>query len=121
MDTRKEMKRQFLERRPEAGVFQIRNTVEDKILLGSSKNLHGPFNKHRFMLTHRAHDNRQLQADWDRLGPSSFAFEVLQIVDQKDDPAFSLDDELTLLEEIWLEKTQPLAPRGYNTNKRIRE
>jgi biotin operon repressor len=121
MESRKEMKRQFTEAPKEAGVFQIRNTVDGKVLLGSSTNLHGPFNKHRFMLTHRMHDNRKLQADWDRLGPDAFAFEVLEVVEAKDDPGFSLTDELTLLEQIWLEKLQPLAPRGYNTNARIRE
>lgn len=121
MESRKEMKRQFRETPKEAGVFQIRNTVDGKVLLGSSTNLHGPFNKHRFMLSHRVHDNRQLQADWDRLGADAFAFEVLEVVKPKDDPGFSLADELTLLEQIWLEKLQPLAPRGYNTGTRIRE
>lgn len=121
MESRKEMKRQFLETPKEAGVFQIKNTVEGKVLLGSSLNLHGPFNKHRFMLSHRMHDNRRLQADWDRLGPDAFAFDVLEVVEPRDDPGFSLADELTLLEQIWLEKLQPLAPRGYNTGARIRE
>jgi hypothetical protein len=32
-----------------------------------------------------------------------------------------VSDELTLLEQIWLEKLSPLAPRGYNTGTRIRE
>ena len=33
---------------------------------------------------------------------------------QKDEPGFSVSDELTLLEQIWMEKLSPLAPRGYN-------
>jgi hypothetical protein len=31
------------------------------------------------------------------------------------DPPRELDDELTLLEQIWLEKLEPYGDRGYNT------
>ncbi len=121
METNKELKRKYLETPKRAGVFQVRNVVDNKVLLGSSTNLHGPLNKHRFMLSTGAHDNAALQADWKRLGPDAFAFEELEVVKVKDDPAFSLEDELTLLEELWLEKLSPMAPHGYNTNRRIRE
>jgi hypothetical protein len=48
-------------------------------------------------------------------------FEILEVVQVKDDPNFNLKDELTLLEQIWLEKLQPFGERGYNTSDRIRE
>ena len=38
-----------------------------------------------------------------------------------DDPKFNLSDELTLLEQIWLEKLQPFIPNGYNINSNIRQ
>jgi hypothetical protein len=38
----------------------------------------------------------------------------------KDDPNFNLQDELTLLEMMWLEKLQPVE-NGYNLTTRIRE
>ena len=47
--------------------------------------------------------------------------EVLEVVKQKDDPSFSLTDELTLLEQAWLEKLQPLEPHGYTRGTQIRE
>ncbi|WP_437658408.1 GIY-YIG nuclease family protein [Sorangium sp. So ce1182] len=93
-----------------------------KVFLGSSTNLHGPLNKHRFMLKIGHHDNKQLQKDWDTLGPGAFELEILEVVQVKDEPTFSLDDELTLLEQIWLEKLEPYGERGYNTKgKRLRE
>lgn len=68
------------------------------------------------------HENKQLQKDWNALGPDAFAFEILEVVEQKDTPSFSLADELTLLEQIWLEKLEPYGERGYNTKgRRIRE
>jgi len=65
--------------------------------------------------------NREQQQDWDELGPDQFAFEVLEVVQVQDDANFNLKDELTLLEQIWLEKLQPFGERGYNSSDRIRE
>jgi hypothetical protein len=55
------------------------------------------------------------------LGPDQFLLEILEVVQVQDDPNFNLKDELTLLEQVWLEKLQPFRERGYNTNDRIRE
>lgn len=39
----------------------------------------------------------------------------------KDDPNSSVAAELTLLEQIWLEKLNPFGERGHNINTRIRQ
>jgi len=114
VDARSEIKKQYREAPREAGVFQVKNTVNGKILLGSSKNLHGPLNKHRFLLSIGRHWIKTMQDDWDRLGPDAFVFEVLEVLKQKDDPAFNLEDELSLLEQIWTERVQPFGEGGYN-------
>ena len=119
--TRKEIHREYKERVKPAGVFQVKNLTNGKVLLGSSLNLEGPLNRHRFMLKIGSHTNKELQKDWDELGPDHFAFEILEGVKRKDDPNFNLKDELTLLEMIWLEKLQPFGERGYNLNEKIRE
>ena len=104
-----------------AGVDQVKNLANGKVLLGSSMNLEGPLNRHKFMLKIGSHHNKDLQKDWDELGAEKFVFEILEQVQVKDDPNFNLKDELTLLEMIWLEKLQPFGERGYNINERIRE
>ena len=120
--TRKEINQEYLERAKPAGVFQIKNTVNGKVLLGSSLNLEGPLNKHKFMLKIGSHKNKALLEDWKQYGEEQFAFEILEVVDVKDDPNFNLKDELTLLEEIWLEKLQPFGEKGYNSvDVKIRE
>ncbi len=121
MKTRKEIHREYKERVKPSGVFQIKNMVNGKILLGSSLNLEGPLNKHRFMLRINGHPNKELQKDWNELGSDQFTFEILETIQVKDDPNFNLKDELTLLEEIWLEKLQPVGERGYNSGVKIRE
>lgn len=119
--TRKEIHREYKERVKPAGIFQVKNLVNNKVLLGSSLNLEGPLNKHRFMLKINSHPNKELQNDWNELGPEQFSFEILETVPPSDDPNFNLKDELTLLEEIWLEKLQPFGERGYNSSAKIRE
>jgi hypothetical protein len=112
--TRAELRRAYKETPRQAGIFQIKNTQNGKILLGSSTNLHGPLNKHRFNLSIGSHDNPLLQKDWNQFGAGAFTFDILEIVKPSDDPLFDLDDELTLLEQIWLEKLGLPGERGYN-------
>src|SRR5689334_10842567 len=121
MQRRKEINRAYQERVKPSGVFQVRNLANGKVLLGSSLNLEGPLNKHRFMLQINSHPNKELQKDWNEFGPDQFTFEILETIPVKDDPNFNLKDEMTLLEEIWLEKLQPFGERGYNDGPRIRE
>lgn len=121
MKSRKDINREYKERVKPSGIYQVKNTVNGKVLLGSSLNLEGPLNRHKFMLKIKSHPNKELQKDWDELGADKFVFEILEEVKVKDDPNFNLKDELTLLEQIWLEELQPFGERGYNINEKIRE
>lgn len=119
--TREQLKTEYKERKKPAGVFQIKNTANGKVYLGSSLNLEGPLNAHRFMLITGSHRNEALQLDYDTCGADAFIFEILEEVKQSDDPNFNLLDELTLLEQIWSEKLQPFGERGYNKDGKIRQ
>ncbi len=121
MKSRKDIIREYKERPKPAGVFQVKNTTNGKVLLGSSLNLDGSLNKHKFGLSIGRHPNDALQKDWNALGSDKFAFEILEVVKVKDDPNFNLEDELTLLEQIWLEKLQPVGAGGYNKDSNIRQ
>lgn len=119
--TREEIKREYKERKKPAGIFQIKNVANGKLYLGSSLNIEGPLNGHKFMLKIGNHRNEALQKEWNEFGEEKFVFEILEVVKVKDDPNFNLEDELTLLEQIWAEKLQPFGEKGYNTDPRIRQ
>jgi hypothetical protein len=119
--TQQEINREYKDRKKPAGVFQVKNTSNGKVLLGSSLNLEGPLNSHKFMLTIGRHRNEALQKEWNEYGQDKFVFEILEVVKVKDDPNFNLSDELMLLEQIWLEKLQPFGERGYNIGTEIRQ
>jgi group I intron endonuclease len=120
--SRKDIQSEYKERSKSAGVFQVKNVVNGKVLLGSSLNLDGPLNGHRFMLEISGHTNKALQKEWNEFGANKFVFEILEVVKvNDDDPNFNLDDELTLLEQIWLEKLKPFGECGYNIDAHIRQ
>jgi hypothetical protein len=110
--SRKDLKREFKERKKQAGVFRVKNTANGKVFLGSSLNLEGVFNGCRFQLSMGSHRNKGLQKEWNEFGAERFAFEILETVKVKDDPHFNLEDELTLLEQVWIEELQPFGEKG---------
>jgi group I intron endonuclease len=121
VNLRRESIRAYKERVKPAGIFQVKNTVNGKVLLGSSLNLEGPLNSHKFMLTIGRHRNEELQKEWNEYGAEKFVFEILEVVKVSTEPGFDINDELALLEEIWLEKLQPFGERGYNRDSHIRQ
>lgn len=77
MDRKRELKQQFKETEVEAGVYQIRNTVNSKILVGSTKNLK-TINGIQFMLEMNNYTtNNELQKEWKEYGKDAFEFEIL--------------------------------------------
>ena len=112
---RRKLKRDYKERPPQAGVFQIRNLVNGKILVMSTMNLAAAFNRHRFQLEHGSHRNRGLQKDWTDHGPDMFIFEVLDEIGQgAHDPDRDRSADLAFAEEFWLAQLQPYEEKGYN-------
>lgn len=102
------------------GVFLIRNNVNDKVFLGVSLNLEGIINRHRFQLKHGIHANKALQADWNKLGSSNFAFEIVDELTPSQDGTRDYRQELALLEKLWIENLRPFGDRGYNERKQTR-
>ena len=116
MGRKQELKQQYKEAQIEAGVFQIRNTKNQKVLVLSTANLK-TINGRRFELQSGGFTNRDLQKEWQEFGEESFVFEVLEVLKGKDDPARDLKLMLAELEETWLNKLEPYGDRGYNRRK----
>jgi group I intron endonuclease len=115
----KELKREYkLNHRP-MGVYQIRNVVNEKILIGASIDLSGILNRHKFQLKMGNHPNGALQSEWNEFGGENFAFEILDEITPKEGRDHR--EELAFLEDLWLEKSQPYGDRGYNERKKGRE
>ncbi|WP_102346275.1 GIY-YIG nuclease family protein [Bacillus sp. Marseille-P3661] len=114
MDRKRELKQQYKETTVEAGVYQIKNKLNNKILIGSTRNFK-TLNGTKFMLeTNGYTTNKQLQTEWTQYGKDAFTFDILEKLKQNDDPYFNEKEALADLEEKWLEQLQPYGERGYN-------
>ena len=82
------------------GIYAIRDRASGHLLLGASRNVHAALNRARFELRMGKHADRVLQAEWDRSGADGLAFEVLELVKEREDADFDYGDELKALEQI---------------------
>ena len=93
------------------GVYRIRNTRNDKSYIGFGTDLPAKINRHKAELKFGSHRNRELQDEWNLFGESSFQFEVLDELDQKEDSQASPIEEVQVLKEMWMRK---LEKEGYS-------
>lgn len=104
MTDRRALKRQYLETKTRAGVYAIRNRVNGRVLLAGSNNAQAAINRHRFQLKYGSHRNRELTRDWQQHGESAFTFEIVDLVDFRDEPDFDVGEELEALVALWREE-----------------
>jgi len=64
------------------GIYGIKNMINDKIYVGSSKRIPYRMNNHRKRLTANIHDNPHLQNAWNKYGVTAFDFCVLEECDE---------------------------------------
>ena len=94
---------------PPMGIYAIRDRASGHMLLGASRNVHASLNRARFELRMGKHADRVLQAGWNRSGADGLAFDVLELLKERDDAHFDYEGELKALEQIHRE-LQGLAP-----------
>ncbi|WP_319406101.1 GIY-YIG nuclease family protein [uncultured Desulfosarcina sp.] len=112
---RKELINDYKQTIQPMGIYQIRNMINGKIFIGSSKNLKGIINRNKFQLKNGLHMNKAMQRDFNEVGAESFTFEIIDQIRPRDDMKGDYTEELQLLEEMWIEKLQPYNEKGYNT------
>jgi hypothetical protein len=108
---RKALIREYKQRRPPMGVYRVACTVTGNALVAASRDLPSILNRHRAQLGLGAHPSRELQADWTAHGPASFTFEVLDTWTPADTPDYDPIADLTVLEDLWLERLTLSADR----------
>ncbi|UHA72802.1 GIY-YIG nuclease family protein [Paenibacillus sp. 481] len=116
MDRKKELVQQYKELKTVAGVYQIKNNVNQKIWIDSTRNVKTLEGK-RFMLQLGTHMNKALQREWNEFGETAFTFELLEPLKQQENVYVDTKDELKKLEEKWMEQLQPYDERGYHTKR----
>lgn len=89
-----------------SGIYQIRNTVNNKIYVGSTVDFEFRKREHFYRLNKGIHYNKHLQKAWNKYGSECFEFEVLEVC------------QITFLQEkeqTWIDKLDAYN-KGYNNN-----
>lgn len=70
--------------RETCGIYKITNTKNDKVYIGSSKNILNRWGNHIFNLVGGKHHSNEFQKDFEKYGVENFIFQVLKILDNKE-------------------------------------
>jgi len=118
MKSRYELREEYKQKKYKMGVFQIRNSNNNRIFVSCSLDLDAIWHAQKLQLDIGIHSNSELQKDWNEFGSGNFCFEILEILEQNDDKPREFKKELKSLEERIVEELQPFENRGYNRKKK---
>lgn len=117
MKTKKELKDDYKQMKFVIGVFQITNTVNNKIYIEGSTNVTARWNRYITQLNFGSHPILDLQKDWKEFGEEKFSFEILSEIKQDDADEKDYAKEVKDLEELYAEELKPYGEKGYNKRK----
>jgi len=106
--------REFKDTLRPMGVYQIKNKLNGKVLIGSSNNLSAILNRFKAELKMGSCRNKTLQNEWKQFGPEVFEFKELEVLEPLNNPSYDPTEDLHFLEEIWTKKLSPYGDKGYN-------
>jgi hypothetical protein len=103
-DRRRELVREYKERKPQRGVYAIRCTATGEVWASASPKLDSQQNSTWFQLRMGGHPNRALQAAWNAHGEAAFSYEIAAELDDAERSDYALKADLKALEAEQREK-----------------
>lgn len=93
-----------------SGIYSIINKINNKIYVGSSKNIMNRKSQHYSELRGGYHENIFLQRAWNKYGEENFEFKILEIVNNLED--------LLYIEQKYIDKYFDNCKNCYNINSK---
>lgn len=92
---------------PIMGVYSIKNKINNKYYIGSSKDVVKRIKTHKQHLLKGCHNSRVLQKEYDMYGEEGFNFDIIEIVKE--------EELLTAYEKYYIYKYNAIVKyKGYN-------
>jgi hypothetical protein len=98
---RRELARRARDAFPAMGVYAIRNHATNSVCVKASRNVPAAINRLTYELRHGGQRDHDLQSAWNAHGAAGVTLDVLELVRERDDPAFDYGAELALLETLY--------------------
>ncbi|MBW8812358.1 MAG: GIY-YIG nuclease family protein [Caulobacterales bacterium] len=99
--SRRQILRDYKERKAPAGVYAVRCAGSGEVWVGATRNLDAQKNSVWFGLSTGGHVNRAMQAAWAAHGAAAFAYEPLERIEDEDLTPLGLADALKARERHW--------------------
>lgn len=92
-----------------SGIYRIRNSIDNRIYIGSSKDFRERFKKHEFDMAEGKHHSIHLDRFCSKyFNEVVFFFEILELTKESD---------LVIREQYYLDTLKPFGERGFNMRK----
>lgn len=114
MINKKELIKEYKNKKHPAGLFAVKNNPDNKMFIGISLNLPAKLRGITFELEMGNHAFSNLAKDYKRLGKENFEIFILDEIEVKDETERELRNELETLENIWIEKLKAEGVTFYN-------
>lgn len=100
MKTKKELREEYRQIKKPMGVFQIRNNINNRVMIDNSIDMVSKWNRHKMELKWGKHRNKSLQKDWNEHGEVNFVFEVLAEMEYNQEQHIRDSRELKTLQNL---------------------
>jgi hypothetical protein len=114
MIDKKQIKEDYKSKRQPAGIFAVHNLHDNKMFIGTSKDLPSVLKRFEFTLTMGSFPYQNLIDDYKKHGKDNFEIKVLDELEIKNETEQEIDKELIALEELWIEKLKNDGVSFYN-------
>jgi len=91
-----------------SGIYKITNKLNGRIYIGSAKLFKVRWNQHSSSLRNQKHQNKFLQADFNKCGEDAFLFEVIEVTEDKS------KEERLMIEEGYINQYYDKGNNCYN-------
>lgn len=91
-----------MEQKINSGIYVIKNLINNKVYIGSSKNLTRRKNRHFLELKKQIHHNNYLQNSYNKYGKTAFVFHILEYVEYVEDVK-----DLINCKQWWIDMCNP--------------
>lgn len=91
-----------------SGIYKIINKINGRIYIGSAKRFKTRWSQHTSSLRGQKHQNKFLQADFNKCGEEAFVFEVIEVTENK------TKEERLMIEEGYIKQYYDKGNNCYN-------
>ena len=111
---KKQITRDYKQQKQPAGIYAVHNKIDNKMYIGTSKNLPAVVRRFEFTLTMESFPYQDLIDDFKKLGKDNFEIKILDELELKNETEKEITAELNLLEALWIEKLKDAGVSFYN-------